>query len=183
MIDDFLDFLEYYSDTPEVPEAKYSNALVRIEYDEVARDGKAVIAKLAPFAHAINALCYSEPEIKSYYNQKKISSICCVSQAEVSCWKKEERIPEKYRWFLLLVDISSRVGDIYGKEIIQPMSRQAAEEICDVYLRMVKACYDPYCEDDVLLMESVWYGEGIDTVQKQLQQKNPDHWDRIFKRK
>lgn len=180
MIEDFAAFLEYYSDAPPEYKSIFTHPLVRIEYDEVAANGEATIALLAPFSHAINALCYREIDVASFYNQKRISQICCVSPAEVSSWKNEERIPNKYRWFLLLIDISSRVQDAYIKKIIQPPERMQAEIICDVFLRMVKTCYEPFCVDDFIMMNAVWKGTGIEKAKEELLSANPKYWKQIF---
>lgn len=103
MIGDFLQFLEYYGTASSVPSLPYNDPLIQIEYDAISKNGELVLALMAPFAHAINALCYREPDAESYYNQRNIAQICRVSSSEVTAWKKEERFPEKYRWFLLLV--------------------------------------------------------------------------------
>ena len=117
MIGDFLEFLEYYGTATEVPSLPYTHPLIRIEYDAVNKDGELVLALMAPFAHAINTLCYRDSNEYSHYNQKNISQICHVSTSEVTAWKKEERLPEKYRWFLLLVDISEKAQNMYGHKI------------------------------------------------------------------
>lgn len=180
MIEDFVAFLEYYSQTPEGATNIFTNPLVRIEYDEVSVDGRAVLAYLAPFSHAIRALCYRETDMESYYNQKLIAEICRVSAAEVSAWKNEERIPGKYRWFLLLADISGRAEDAFIKKIIQPATQEEAEQVCSVFLRMIKTCYEPFCADDYLLMQSVWQGTGIEGVKGKLISVNPSFWQPIF---
>ena len=180
MIEDFAAFLEYYCEAPAEYKSIFTHPLIRIEYDEVAANGEATIALLAPFSHAINALCYRETDAVSYYNQKRISQICCVSTAEVSSWKNEERIPNKYRWFLLLIDISSRVTDAYIKKIIRPSDQTRAENICDVFLRMVKACYEPFCKDDCIMMNAVWKGLGTERVKEDLLSVNPGYWKQIF---
>ena len=61
MIDDFLGFLEYYHNADSRLQTPYSEPLVRIEYDEVTKNGDVVIALLAPFSHAINALAIESP--------------------------------------------------------------------------------------------------------------------------
>lgn len=91
MIGDFLQFLEYYGTVSGVPALPYNDPLIRIEYDAINKDGELVLALMAPFAHAINALCYRELDAESYYNQKNIAQICRVSSSEVTGWKKEER--------------------------------------------------------------------------------------------
>jgi predicted transcriptional regulator len=159
----------------------YADPLIRIEYDEMDREGRAVVALLAPFSHAINALCYREMDFESQYNQKAIADICQVSPSEVTGWKKEERTPEKYRWFLLLVDISSKTTNPYNKKIVQPHSQSEAEAICNAHLRMVKACYDPFCADDVALMNCVWRGHGLEQAKSTLMNKNAGFWRKIFK--
>lgn len=181
MIEDFAAFLEYYCEAPTEYKSIFTHPLIRIEYDEVAANGEAVIALLAPFSHAINALCYRDEDDVSYYNQKRISQICCVSPAEVSSWKNEERIPNKYHWFLLLIDIAGRVQDAYIKKIIRPADRIQAENICDIFLRMVKACYEPFCKDDYIMMNAVWKGSGTEKVKAELLSVNPDYWQRVFK--
>ena len=70
--------------------------------------------------------------LASDYNQKNISQICCVSTSEVAAWKKEERFPEKYRWFWLLVDISENAGNMYGHRILHTSSDDEAEKIIDL---------------------------------------------------
>ena len=95
MIGDFLQFLEYYATATGAPSLPYADPLIRIEYDAVNKNGELVLALMAPFAHAISALCYREPDEDSHYNQKNISQVCHVSTAEVTAWKKEERFPEK----------------------------------------------------------------------------------------
>lgn len=62
MIGDFLQFLEYYGTATEIPSLPYTDQLIRIEYDAISKDGELVLALMAPFAHAINALCYREPD-------------------------------------------------------------------------------------------------------------------------
>ena len=57
MIGDFLQFLEYYAASPSVPVLPYADPLIRIEYDAINKDGELVLALMAPFSHAINALC------------------------------------------------------------------------------------------------------------------------------
>lgn len=180
MIDDFLGFLEYYDKVTPGLLTPYSEPLVRIEYDEVLKNGELAVALLAPFSHAINALCYREPECESYYNQKRIAEICHVSAAEVTAWKKEERIPDKYRWFLLLVDISERAEDSYGRKVIRPSAKSRMEAICDSFLRMVKACYEPFCIDDTILMDCIWHGHGTKKAESSLLRANSDFWSKVF---
>ena len=182
MIDDYLAFLEYYSGRV-IKLMPYADPFVRIEYDEITKDGKTVIAKLAPFAHAINALCYRDPDEVSIYSKKRIADICHVSAPEVSAWKNEDRIPKKYSWFLLLVDISNNARNSYGEKIIHPESRKEAENICDVHLRMIQSSYEPFCADDNVLMKCVWHGYGLETAKSGLLKINPGYWDRIFKTK
>lgn len=181
MVSDFLQFLEYYSMISEVPPLPYDDPLIRIEYDAINKDGHLVLALMAPFAHAINVLCYREPEAESYYNQKNIAQICCVSSSEVTAWKKEERFPEKYRWFLLLVDISEQAGEVYGHKILHANKQSEVNEICDVYLRMIKCCYDPFCQDDCILAEAVRTGCGIKIVKDELLKINPEYWSKLLK--
>ena len=152
-----------------------------IEYDAINKDGELVLALMAPFAHTINVLCYRDPDTESYYNQKNISQICCVSTSEVTAWKKEERFPEKYRWFLLLVDISENAGNMYGHRILHTSSDDEAEKISDIYLRMIKCCFDPYCQDDCLLASAVKSGCGIEKIKPELIKNNPDFWRKVFK--
>ena len=181
MIGDFLQFLEYYSETSDVAVLPYDDPLIRIEYDAIDKNGKLVLARMAPFAHAINALCYREPDVESAYNQKNIAQICRVSPSEVTGWKKEERIPEKYRWFLLLVDISENAGNMYGHKILHRPTQRGAEEISDIYLRMVKCCFDPFCQDDRILASAVRSGCGMAAVQRELLKINPVFWKKTLK--
>lgn len=179
MIDDYLAFLEYYNSVG-IALTPYTEPVVRIGYDEITKDGKTVIAKLAPFSHAINALCYRDPDEISPYNQKRIAQICHVSAPEVTAWKKGERMPNKYRWFLLLVDISNNVGNSYGKKLIHPKSQKEAENMCDVHLRMIQSSYESFCADDNILMKCVWHGYGLETAKFSLLKINPDYWRSIF---
>ena len=181
MISDFLQFLEYYSNVSGIPSFPYDDPLIRIEYDAINREGELVLALMTPYAHAINALCYREPDAESYYNQKNIADVCRVSPSEVTGWKKEERFPEKYRWFLLLVDISENVGNIYGHKILHSASQRSVEEICDAYLRMIKCCFDPFCKDDCILAEAVQNGCGIENVKGRLLEINPEYWGKLLK--
>lgn len=182
MIDDFLGFLEYYHNADSRLQTPYSEPLVRIEYDEVTKNGDVVIALLAPFSHAINALCYREPGCEFYYSQRRIAKICHVSEAEVTAWKKEERIPDKYHWFLLLVDISESVEDSYGRKVIRPPSKSYMENICDSFLRMAKACYEPFCIDDTVLMDCVWRGYGVEKAEELLLEVNFVFWSKLLKK-
>lgn len=177
-----MGFLEYYNNAAPNLQTLYSDPLVRIEYDEVSKSGELVITLLAPFSHAINALCYREPECESYYNQKKIAEICHVSPAEVTAWKKEERIPDKYRWFLLLVDVSARADDSYGRKVIRPPEKYYMENVCNSFLRMVKACYEPFCMDDTILMDCVWHGCGVKKAEDLLLRVNFDFWSKVCKK-
>ena len=179
MIGDFLQFLEYYHTSYPDAARPYNDPLVRIEYDAVDKAGNLTLALMAPFAHAICTLCYREPEFEPHYNQKNIAEVCHVSSAEVSSWKKETRIPEKYRWFLLLVDISARCGNIYGHNLLHG-DIMGVCEVCDSYLRMVKACCDPFCRDDVILADAVRRAVGIDVVSRELMLANPEFWNRVF---
>lgn len=181
MIGDFLQFLEYYGMVSGVPALPYNDPLIRIEYDAVSKDGKLVLALMAPFAHAINALCYREPDAESHYNQKNIAQICRVSSSEVTGWKKEERFPEKYRWFLLLVDISGNSWDIYGHKLLHTNIQHEAEEICDIYLRMIKCCFDPFCKDDCILVSAVKSGCGLSKVIPKLLATNSEYWEKVLK--
>lgn len=180
MIDDYLAFLEYYSRVPEASLTPYSDPAVKIGYAEITKEGKTAIAQLAPFSHAINALCYREIDGISYYSQKRIAQICRVSASEVTAWKKEERIPGKYRWFLLLVDISSNVGNSYGEKIIHPQNQKEAENICNIHLRMIQSSYEPFCADDNILMKCVWHGYGIEAAKFSLLKISPNYWRRVF---
>ena len=181
MISDFLQFLEYYGTATGVPSLPYNDPLIRIEYDAINKDGELVLALMAPFAHAINALCYRDPDEDSYYNQKIISQICRVSSSEVTAWKKEERIPEKYRWFLLLVDISENVGNMYGHKLLHTNSQHEVEKICDIYLRMIKCCFDPFCKDDCVLASAVRRGCGLTKAISELLSINPEYWNKVLK--
>ena len=181
MIGDFLQFLEYYATATGAPSLPYADPLIRIEYDAVNKNGDLVLALMAPFAHAISALCYREPDEDSHYNQKNISQVCHVSTAEVTAWKKEERFPEKYRWFLLLVDISEKAQNMYGHKLIHTYSQHEAEEICDIYLRMIKCCFDPFCKDDCVLAAAVRSGCGLSKVLIELLSINPDFWGKLLK--
>lgn len=181
MIGDFLQFLEYYDRTTDIFPIPYDEPLVRVEYDAINKNGELVIALMAPFSHVINALCYREIDVDSYYNQKVIANVCRVSPAEVTEWKKENRIPDKYRWFLLLVDISEKAGNTYGNKILHTNTKREAENICDVYLRMIKCCYDPFCEDDCILSEAVRTGCGIDGIKDKLLKINPEFWSKVLK--
>lgn len=181
MIGDFLQFLEYYGTETGVPSLPYTDPLIRIEYDAINKDGELVLALMAPFSHAINALCYREQDAESYYNQRNIAQICQVSSSEVTAWKKEERIPEKYRWFLLLVDISENAGNMYGHKLLHTNSQHEAEKICDIYLRMIKCCFDPFCKDDCVLAAAVRSGCGLAKVTSELLAINPDYWEKILK--
>lgn len=181
MISDFLQFLEYYSEVSDVVARPYDNPLIRIEYDAISKDGRLVLALMAPFAHTINTLCYREPDAESYYNQKNIAQICCVSPSEVTAWKKEERIPEKYRWLLLLVDISNNLGDIYGHKLLHTDTQNEADNICDIYLRMIKCCFDPFCQDDCVLSSAVKRGCGVENVKSELLKINSQYWSEVLK--
>lgn len=181
MIGDFLQFLEYYGTASNVPTTPYADPLIRIEYDAINKDGELVLALMAPFAHAINALCYREPYAEAYYNQKNIAQICRVSSSEVTGWKKEERFPEKYRWLLLLVDISEKAGNMYGHKLLHTNTQHEAEEICDVYLRMIKCCFDPFCKDDCILASAVKSGCGLSSVIPELLVINPEYWEKVLK--
>ncbi len=181
MIGDFLQFLEYYGTISGIPALPYDDPLIRIEYDAINKNGELVLALMTPFAHAINALCYREPDAESYYNQKKIAQICHVSSSEVTGWKKEERFPEKYRWFLLLVDVSKNAGSMYGHKILHTDTQHDAEEICDIYLRMIKCCFDPFCRDDCILAAAVKNGCGIENSKNKLFDINPEFWGKILK--
>ncbi len=181
MIGDFLQFLEYYGTATGVPSLPYTDPLIRIEYDAINKDGELVLALMAPFAHAINALCYRDPDEDSHYNQKIIAQICHVSSSEVTAWKKEERFPEKYRWFLLLVDISENVGNMYGHKLLHTNSQHEAEKICDIYLRMIKCCFDPFCKDDCVLASAVRSGCGLTKAISELLSINPEYWEKVLK--
>lgn len=181
MIGDFLQFLEYYACAEGASALPYDDPLIRIEYDAINRDGELVLALMAPFAHAIHVLCYREPDAESFYNQKNIAQICRVSSAEVTGWKKEIRFPEKYRWFLLLVDISEHAGCMYGHKLLHTDTLREAEEISDVFLRMIKCCFDPFCQDDCLLAAAVKSGCGVDKVCEELCRINPEYWEKVLK--
>lgn len=181
MIGDFLQFLEFYKDVSDVEPIPYDDPLVRIAYDAINRKGELVLALLAPFSHVINVLCYREIDIEAYYNQRTIARVCRVSPAEVTAWKNESRIPDKYRWFLLLVDISEKSGAVYGHKILHTATQSDSENICNVYLRMVKCCYDPFCEDDVILAEAVRTGCGVDGIKDRLLSINPKYWMKMLK--
>lgn len=181
MIGDFLQFLEYYGTVSGVPALPYNDPLIRIEYDAVNKDGELVLALMTPFAHAINALCYRDPDAESYYNQKNIAQICRVSSSEVTGWKKEERFPEKYRWFLLLVDISENSWNMYGHKLLHTNTQHEAEEICDIYLKMIKCCFDPFCKDDCILASAVKSGCGLSKVISELLAINPGYWEKVLK--
>ena len=176
-----MQFLEYYKTAAGVPVLPYSDPLIRIEYDAINKKGELVLAKMAPFAHAINALCYREPDLESHYNQKNIAQICHVSSSEVTAWKKEERFPEKYRWLLLLVDISANVGNMYGHKLLHTDTLREAEEICDIYLRMIKCCFDPFCKDDHVLAAATRSGCGLAKVTSELLAINPKYWGKVLK--
>lgn len=181
MIGDFLQFLEFYGDVSNVHSVPYDDPLIRIEYDAINKDGELVLAFMAPFSHAINVLCYRDVDVDSYYNQKTISQVCRVSPAEVTGWKKEERFPEKYRWFLLLVDISEKAQNVYGHKLLHTNTQHEAEEICDTYLRMIKCCFDPFCKDDCILASAVKSGCGVSNIISELIAINPEHWEKILK--
>ena len=181
MIGDFLQFLEYYATASNIQTRPYDDPLIRIEYDAINKDGELILALLAPFAHAINVLCYREPDAEAFYNQKSIAQICQVSPAEVTAWKKEERFPEKYRWFLLLVDISENAKQVYGHKILHTSTQYEAEQICDIYLRMIKCCFDPFCEDDCVLASAVRSGCGIERIKDELLKVNPAFWGKRLK--
>ncbi len=181
LVSDFLQFLEYYSEASGVSAQPYDDPLIRIEYDAISKDGQLVLAFMTPFAHAINSLCYREPDAESYYNQRNIAQVCCVSPSEVTAWKKEERIPEKYRWFLLLVDISENLGSMYGHKLLHTNTQSEADNICDIYLRMIKCCFDPFCQDDCILSSAVKRGCGLESVKKELLKINPQYWREVLK--
>lgn len=181
VVSDFLQFLEYYSEASEISAQPYDDPLIRIEYDAISKDGRLVLALMAPFAHAINSLCYREPDAESYYNQKNIAQVCRVSPPEVTAWKKEERIPEKYRWFLLLVDISENMGNVYGHKLLHTNTQREVEHICNVYLRMIKCCFEPFCQDDRILASAVKRGCGLGGVKDELLKMNPRYWRKVLK--
>lgn len=181
MIGDFLQFLEFYKDASDIQPMPYDDPLVRIIYDAINRDGEPVLALLAPFSHVINVLCYREIDADAHYNQKTISQVCRVSPAEVTAWKNESRIPDKYRWLLLLVDISKNSKNTYGHKILHTATQCDAESICDVYLRMIKCCYDPFCEDDGILAGAVRTGCGIEGIRDRLLNINHGYWRNVLK--
>lgn len=180
LISDFLGFLDYYREIPAGSLDYYKDPCTRVLYDAISKDGQDVLANMTPYAHAICCLCYREPDADAHYNQKNIAEICHVSKSVVSMWKDEKRMPEKYHWLLLLVDISENMGTVYGHEVLHTETLEEASSICDIYLRMIGSCFDPFCIDDCVLADAVMRGSGIDSVKDTLKGQNPDLWNEFF---
>ena len=73
------------------------------------------------------------------------------------------------------------MDESYLSRIIRPADRVQAENICDVFLRMVKACYEPFCSDDIILMNAVWNGIEPERLREELLSANPEFWTGVFK--
>lgn len=186
MIEDFIAFFDYYQSysTQKGSRLKHESPMIKIEYPEISTDGKVLDVYLTPFSHAINTLClrdYSDTDNRDY-SQKDIARICHVTQPEVSLWRKQERIPKKYSWFLLLIDISYKAYEnnsisTFVKRIIHPKTFDEAEHLCNVYLRMINTCYEPFCHDDYILLESFINKDDICQTLKRLKTMNPEYWN------
>ena len=70
---------------------------------------------------------------------------------------------------------------MYGHKILHTYTQHEAENICDVYLKMIKCCYDPLCEDDCILAKAVMTGCGIEGVKDKLLSINPEYWSKVLK--
>lgn len=80
-----------------------------------------------------------------------------------------------------MVDISEKAQNMYGHKLIHTYSQHEAEEICDIYLRMIKCCFDPFCKDDCVLAAAVRSGCGLSKVLIELLSINPDFWGKLLK--
>ena len=78
----FLRFLEYYGTATGALSLSYTDPLIRIEYDAINKDGEPVLALMAPFAHAINALCYRDPDEDSHYIKRLVLEYVMCHQQE-----------------------------------------------------------------------------------------------------
>ena len=47
---------------------------------------------------------------------------------------------------------------------------------------MAKACYEPFCIDDTVLMDCVWRGYGVEKAEELLLEVNFVFWSKLLKK-